>query len=100
MSLSRLLPPVRASLPGFTVRGLSTTCRAAFDQSDEGDLTILRKKRRQRVLEVPAGTRGVEIVNSSLYNKGTGFFLRERDRLGLRGLVPPVAFTIESQVSF
>ena len=32
-----------------------------------------------------------------MYNKGTGFTASERERLGVRGLVPPRYFSIEQQ---
>ena len=42
---------------------------------------------------------GVNLLNSSLLNKGTAYTERERDALGLRGLLPPRVFTIEEQVA-
>lgn len=47
---------------------------------------------------LPRGRRGVEVLRDPLYNKGTAFGTRERDRLGLRGLVPPCKTTIEDQL--
>ena len=38
---------------------------------------------------------GIEILNDARINKGTAFSERERDRLGIRGLLPPVVFSIE-----
>jgi len=38
---------------------------------------------------------GSAILTNSLLNKGTAFSERERDMLGLRGLLPPRVFTIE-----
>jgi malic enzyme len=43
--------------------------------------------------------RGAEVLRDPLLNKDAGFTLEERDRLGLRGLVPPHVFTIEQQVA-
>ncbi|MEO5799389.1 MAG: NAD-dependent malic enzyme [Gemmatimonadales bacterium] len=41
--------------------------------------------------------RGVEILQDGRLNKGTAFTEEERDRLGLRGLLPPRVFTQEEQ---
>ncbi len=43
-------------------------------------------------------TRGLEVINDPALNKGTGFGLEERERLGLRGLVPPKVFTLDEQM--
>ncbi|MDE3084148.1 MAG: NAD-dependent malic enzyme, partial [Verrucomicrobiota bacterium] len=42
--------------------------------------------------------RGAALLANSLLNKGTAFTERERDALGLRGLLPPRVFTLEEQV--
>ena len=42
---------------------------------------------------------GVDILHDPLWNKGTAFDLEERDRLGLRGLLPPDVRTIEEQMA-
>jgi len=42
--------------------------------------------------------RGMEILYSPLLNKGTAFTERERDALGLRGLLPPRVHTQDEQV--
>jgi malate dehydrogenase (oxaloacetate-decarboxylating)(NADP+) len=42
--------------------------------------------------------RGPQLLADPLLNKGTAFTNRERDVLGLRGLLPPRVFTIEEQV--
>jgi len=41
---------------------------------------------------------GPGLLANSLLNKGTAFTERERDALGLRGLLPPRVFTIEEQL--
>lgn len=38
---------------------------------------------------------GMDLIHDPLYNKGTGFPYAERDRLNIRGLVPPRLYTIE-----
>ncbi len=42
--------------------------------------------------------RGAALLANSLLNKGTAFTERERDALGLRGLLPPRVFTMDEQV--
>ena len=42
---------------------------------------------------------GYELMQNPLWNKGTAFSTEERDRLGLRGLVPAQQSTIQQQVA-
>lgn len=42
---------------------------------------------------------GMDILHDSLWNKGMAFCRSERDRLGIRGLLPPAIRSIEVQVS-
>lgn len=42
---------------------------------------------------------GIDIIHDSLWNKGMAFSRSERDRLGLRGLLPPAIRSIDVQVS-
>jgi len=42
---------------------------------------------------------GVDLMHSPLYNKGTAYPLAERDRLNLRGLVPPRPMSMEDQAA-
>lgn len=44
------------------------------------------------------GLTGSELLTNPLFNKGTAFTERERDALGLRGLLPPRVFTLQEQV--
>ena len=44
-------------------------------------------------------SRGSDILNDPLWNKGTAFSNAERDRLGLKGLLPPVVKTIDEQIT-
>lgn len=46
----------------------------------------------------PLPGKGVEWLNNPVFNKGTAFTEKERDLLGLRGLLPPRVSTIEEQV--
>ncbi len=47
--------------------------------------------------EVPL--RGAPLVQSSIYNKDAAFSIDERQRLGLRGLLPPCELTIDEQMA-
>ncbi|KAF3772584.1 NAD-dependent malic enzyme 1 [Nymphaea thermarum] len=42
--------------------------------------------------------RGIDILHDPWFNKGTGFSMTERDRLDLRGLLPPNVMTSEQQI--
>ena len=42
--------------------------------------------------------RGLELLRDPYLNKGTAFTERERDILGLRGLLPSRVFTVEEQL--
>jgi len=44
-------------------------------------------------LKVPE--KGVDLLSNSLWNKGLAFTESERDRFGLRGLLPPVIRSLE-----
>ena len=41
---------------------------------------------------------GIDVLNDPLWNKGMAFDYSERDRLGLRGLLPPMVKSIEDQI--
>ena len=41
---------------------------------------------------------GVDILHDPLWNKGTAFSVPERDRLNLRGLLPPRVRSLEYQI--
>lgn len=45
-----------------------------------------------------ARSRGVDVLHDPVFNKGTAHPLVERERLGLRGLLPPRVLTMEQQV--
>ncbi len=54
-----------------------------------------KKLRRPPRTSLP---RGIEILHHASLNKGTAFTEKEREALGLRGLLPPRVFTQEQQV--
>ena len=41
--------------------------------------------------------KGHDVITDALYNKGTAFPLTERERLGLRGLLPPRILSLDEQ---
>ena len=43
--------------------------------------------------------KGIDILHDPLWNKGMAFGTEERDRLNLRGLLPPKVKVLEDQVS-
>jgi malate dehydrogenase (oxaloacetate-decarboxylating)(NADP+) len=47
----------------------------------------------------PPQITGPQVLTNPLLNKGTAFSERERDTLGLRGLLPPRVFTLEEQLA-
>ncbi len=42
---------------------------------------------------------GIDLLHTPLHNRGTGFTAAERDAFGLRGLLPPRVFSIETQAA-
>ncbi len=48
---------------------------------------------------LPLHQRGPALLADPLLNKGTAFTDKERDALGLRGLLPPRVFTLDEQVT-
>jgi len=64
----------------------------------EGARGFFQKKGRPRRPVVTEGRYGVGILHDPGYNKGTAFPKRERDRLGIRGLLPPAVFSLKEQM--
>jgi malic enzyme len=60
-------------------------------------LPVLPIRRADGVVEVTC--RGAELLGRPLLNKDLAFDERERDELGLRGLLPPRVLSIEEQVA-
>eukprot|EP01117_Protostelium_nocturnum_P006409 TRINITY_DN2311_c0_g1_i1.p1 TRINITY_DN2311_c0_g1~~TRINITY_DN2311_c0_g1_i1.p1 ORF type:complete len:599 (+),score=216.84 TRINITY_DN2311_c0_g1_i1:63-1859(+) len=54
-------------------------------------------KKREFLPPVVLNKKGVDIMNDPIYNKGIGFNPSERDRLEIRGLMPPTFSTLEQQ---
>lgn len=48
--------------------------------------------------EIPITVRGYQLLNRPMLNRGTAFTLEERRALGLTGLLPPGAISLDTQV--
>jgi len=78
---------------------------AKYDQTaagpaDNADTMALRGPTRrpyQRGRPVRIFNKGLGLLNDAMINKGTAFSEAERERLGLRGLLPPRVQTVEGQ---
>ena len=78
--------------------GPSSSARAVA--TDAGVVPAAARKYSRPQVQPPLNAkkaRGLDILNDPLWNKGTAFSVAERDRLGLKGLLPPVVKTIEEQ---
>ena len=51
----------------------------------------------QKTVKIPAGLRGMDLLDTPLLNKGTAFSEPERDTFGLHGLLPPQVETLAEQ---
>jgi len=84
---------VRGSIRGAAARA-STPGRnpaAAFGTGAQGG-TFFKDGRafeKRLPLRVPHDARGTALLHDPLWNKGTAHSASERERLGLRGLLPP-----------
>ena len=59
---------------------------------------LISSKRGEHILKAEITRRkGREVLNDPLFNKGLAFPYTERDRLGLRGLLPPSVRTMQEQ---
>eukprot|EP00658_Telonema_sp_P-2_P082714 TRINITY_DN8794_c0_g1_i1.p1 TRINITY_DN8794_c0_g1~~TRINITY_DN8794_c0_g1_i1.p1 ORF type:complete len:423 (+),score=111.19 TRINITY_DN8794_c0_g1_i1:54-1322(+) len=66
-------------------------------KDDEAAKVRLRRKKATRPTMV--GSRaGLDVLHDPLLNKGTAWPNSERERLGLRGLVPPARLNLQTQV--
>jgi hypothetical protein len=72
-----------------TVRALSASKPVNFQTKTDGEKYLKPIKTKQF---------GIDILHDPLWNKSMAFEYSERDRLGLRGLLPPEHRTIENQV--
>ena len=50
-------------------------------------------------LEPPHDSRGINLLHDPLWNKGTSFGISERERFGVRGLLPPRILDMDDQIA-
>src|SRR3989338_8993790 len=82
--------------PSALLSGTPSMCNTtANEPSDPFDLIANPMVRHPRALRTKK--HGIDVLHDPMWNKGTAFSLEERDRLGVRGLLPPVLKTIEQQ---
>ena len=83
-------------------------CQKLGDETGPSKLRLVRPMRRpQFTLQQSADhgpamqihSRGLQVLDDPQTNRGTAFTLRERDHLGLHGLLPPRVETIDDQVA-
>lgn len=70
----------------------------SFVETEDDVDSAFSKNVRKYHPPIKTGKRGMDLIHDPLYNKGTGFKHIERDRLGLRGLVPPRRLKMSTQL--
>lgn len=99
----RLLIHLRAHLSRAPVR-----CQKLGNETGSSKPRVVRPMRRPQftMLQSAHGgptmqihSRGLQVLDDPQTNRGTAFTLRERDHLGLHGLLPPMVEKIEDQVA-
>jgi malate dehydrogenase (oxaloacetate-decarboxylating)(NADP+) len=71
-------------------------CRATRPVVAAARLLSADASKRYPVLRT--GDTGQSLVRNPLFNKGTAFKMSERDRLGIRGLLPPKVLSMDAQL--
>mmetsp|Transcript_28987 Transcript_28987/g.86540 ORF Transcript_28987/g.86540 Transcript_28987/m.86540 type:complete len:623 (-) Transcript_28987:53-1921(-) len=75
-----------------------SAARALSSRAECADrLEALDKKGRRHIKPLKTKQKGVDILHDPLWNKGMAMDYPERDRLNLRGLVPPRVKSLEDQ---
>jgi len=93
MIRSRSTPLSRALTRPRVARFLSTTNESRLERLSE------TKRGRSSLKPLKTKQKGVDIIHDPLWNKGMAMDYPERDRLNLRGLVPPRVKTIAEQAA-
>eukprot|EP01104_Vermistella_antarctica_P017214 TRINITY_DN6068_c0_g2_i1.p1 TRINITY_DN6068_c0_g2~~TRINITY_DN6068_c0_g2_i1.p1 ORF type:complete len:658 (+),score=107.09 TRINITY_DN6068_c0_g2_i1:67-1974(+) len=71
------------------------TPASKYRSADHEDMGVSHYIRHLKPRVIPK--RGLDVLHDPTFNKGTAFSFSERDRLGIRGLVPPCKFDMERQ---
>lgn len=101
--LQHALPALSALQEQILSKGVCHRCYASLtppppaDAIQEDDLPDFSPQASPPVSVVHK--LGPSVINDPWYNKGTAFPMSERERLGLRGLLPPRIITMQLQVS-
>jgi hypothetical protein len=76
---------------------ISSLVGSVIRDGTERDLVKVTMKYSIKV-HSPAGLRGMELLDTPIWNKGTAFNESERAAFGLRGLLPPHIEALEQQL--
>jgi hypothetical protein len=102
MLLNRRIAQLGTKLPTGTVSAVSTTlipsAAGGFQQRSLSSRDYNRTGGERYLRPIKTKQFGIDILHDPLWNKSMAFDNSERDRLGLRGLLPPEYRTIENQV--
>lgn len=83
----------RGTVAVISLRGRRPDSSAAGDLTRAGTSAVFKYLSPLNAKK----TKGIEILQDPLWNKGSAFTGEERERLGIRGLLPPVVKTLEQQ---
>ncbi|KAG0170308.1 Malic enzyme [Apophysomyces sp. BC1015] len=87
-----MLTTIRAKLPSLVVQGRRPTAVLA-----QRTFSYSSDPRRDKTVHVTQ-SKGVNVLHDPLLSKGTAFSIDERERLSIRGLVPPRCQEMDKQL--
>jgi malate dehydrogenase (oxaloacetate-decarboxylating)(NADP+) len=87
---------VKRQLTHVVARGIKNA--KVVQKRQSSNASSIDRSKYEFVEPVFTKRRGLGIVHDPWVNKGTGFDLSERDRLDIRGLVPPRTLPLETQI--
>ncbi|RHY58396.1 hypothetical protein DYB34_004526 [Aphanomyces astaci] len=95
----------RAFMPRFARHHASSssefadlTTNLTYVNDEEEAYTRASTNMKKFLPPLRTGKKGIDLIHDPLFNKGTGYKHAERDRLGLRGLVPPRRLNMKLQL--